>query len=328
MSERSALPSMPVTSRPYRDEGDYARMRALLTDLYRQDGPAVYCTVGDLDWWRSTDDDPAALAQARLWTDEAGAVVGFAWPGGEQVDLIAHPRHRALEGAMLAWAERRRLDGAAGPVALTAWAFDESDTGRQALLRDRGYARADRCLIYRGWSLDGPPPEPRLPPGYTLRHVRGEEDIERRVAVHRDAFAPSRMTAAKQRAVMQAPTYRPDLDLVAVAPDRTFAAFCIVWFDAANRIGVFEPVGCHSAHRRRGLARALLHEGLRRLQRLGARAAYVNSHGAEAAANALYESAGFRIVDRNRAWQKTLLADRGPTAGADDEAPRSGGGAA
>ncbi len=319
---------MPVTSRPYRDEGDYARMRALLVDLYRLAGPAVYCTVGDLDWWRATDDDPAAVARTRLWTDDTGAVVGLAWPGGEQVDLIAHPRHRALEGAMLAWAERRRLDGAASPVALTAWAFDGSDTGRQALLRDRGYARADYALNYRDRSLDGPPPEPRLPPGYTLRHVRGEEDIERRVAVHRDAFAPSRMTAAKHRAVLRAPTYRPDLDLVAVAPDRTFAAFCIVWFDEANRIGVFEPVGCHSAHRRRGLARALLDEGLRRLQRLGARAAYVNSHGAEAAANALYESAGFRLVARNCAWRKTLLPARGSTVGADAKPRPAGRGAA
>ena len=318
---------MPVTSRPYRDEADYTLMRALLVDLYRQDGPAVYCTVGDLDWWRAIDDDPEAVGQARLWTDEAGAVVGFAWPGGEQVDLIVHPRHRALEGAMLAWAERRRRAGATGPVALTAWAFDRSDTGRQALLRDRGYARADRSLNYRGRSLDGPPPEPRLPPGYTLRHVRGEEDIERRVAVHRDASAPSRMTAAKHRAVLRAPTYRPELDLVAVAPDRTFAAFCIAWFDEVNRIGVFEPVGSHSAHRRRGLARALLDEGLRRLQRLGARAAYVNSHGAEVAANRLYESAGFRLVDRNQAWQKTLLPAPDSTVG-DDETRHTGAGSA
>src|SRR5207248_840451 len=107
-------------------------------------------------------------------------------------------------------------------------------------------------------------PVPVPPPGYALRHVRGEADLERRVAVHRDAFAPSRMTVAKHRAVMGAPTYRPELDLVAVAPDGSFAAYCIAWFDAANRLGVFEPVGCHSAHRRLGLATAVMREGLRR----------------------------------------------------------------
>ena len=34
-----------------------------------------------------------------------------------------------------------------------------------------------------------------------------------RVNVHRAAFAPSRMTTTKHRAVMAAPTYRPELDL-------------------------------------------------------------------------------------------------------------------
>lgn len=56
------------------------------------------------------------------------------------------------------------------------------------------------------------------------------------VAVHRNAFAPSRMTVEKYRRIMNAPTYRPDLDLVVVAPDGTFAAFCIVWFDEVNRL--------------------------------------------------------------------------------------------
>lgn len=43
---------MAATSRPYAGEEDYARMRALLTDIYATGGPPVYCTVGDLDWWR------------------------------------------------------------------------------------------------------------------------------------------------------------------------------------------------------------------------------------------------------------------------------------
>jgi mycothiol synthase len=305
---------MAVTSRPYSGEEDYARMRALLTDIYATGGPPVYCTVGDLDWWRhTTGETPDAATLARLWFGASGALVGFAWPGGDQVDLLVHPHHRAIEGEMLGWAERRRREqvaGEGGPPGLTAWAF-EGDGERTDLLRRRGYERGETFLHYRLRGMDGPLPAPSLPPGYALRHVRGETDLERRVAVHRDAFAPSQMTVAKHLAVMGAPTYRPELDLVAVAPDGSFAAYCIAWFDAANRLGVFEPVGCHSAHRRLGLATAVMREGLRRLAALGARTASVNSASGPAseAANRLYDSLGFAVLDRNRAWTKVLSAE-------------------
>jgi mycothiol synthase len=66
-------------------------------------------------------------------------------------------------------------------------------------------------------------------------------------------------------------------------------------------MGVFEPVGCHSGHRRRGLASAVIIEGMRRLQRLGATTAHVSSAVGSGAEN-LYESLGFRIIDRDDRW--------------------------
>ena len=67
------------------------------------------------------------------------------------------------------------------------------------------------------------------------------------------------------RNVQRFPLYRRDLDLVAVAPDGELAAFCTVWFDDVTRTGSFELVGAHPAHQRRGLGRAVMYEGLRRL---------------------------------------------------------------
>ena len=93
---------------------------------------------------------------------------------------------------------------------------------------------------------------------------------------------------------------------LAVAPDGSFASYCLVWFDAANRQGLFEPVGTHPDHQRRGLGKAVLAEGLRRLKALGALSAFVNSHLSNVASNMLYESVGFRLVDENHRWKKTL----------------------
>lgn len=102
--------------------------------------------------------------------------------------------------------------------------------------------------------------------------------------------------------------YRSELDLVVTAPDGSFAAYCIAWYDAANRIGVFEPVGCHPAHRRQGLTKVLLFEGMRRLAGLGARAAFVGTNGTNVAAAALYSSVGFQLLDRKCVWEKEVAA--------------------
>jgi ribosomal protein S18 acetylase RimI-like enzyme len=90
---------------------------------------------------------------------------------------------------------------------------------------------------------------------------------------------------------------------VAVAPSGTFASFAIVWLDEANAIGMFEPVGTHPDHRRRGLAKAVLCEGLRRLEALGAAVAYVGC-GTGIAVSSLYESAGFTNYDEEHHWRK------------------------
>ena len=301
--------AMNLVSRPCANEADYGRLRRMLIAAAGTGDERHYCTVGDLDWWRFTSDDPDPLAAAHLWLD-GDEVIGAVWSGDAQADLLVHPHRRAVEDVMLDWAEARHRERHAGTGVtppFTIYAFD-TDTERTARLRGRGYERRDRCYRYRRRALDGPVPAPVLPPGYRIRHVAGEVNLEARVAVHRAAFAPSRMTVAKHRAVMAAPTYRPELDLVAVAPDGRFASYCIVWYDEENRIGVFEPVGTDPEFQRRGLSRAVLHEGLRRLHALGARVAYVIAAGDAPASNALYEAVGFRVVDEDHAWVKTFVS--------------------
>src|SRR6476646_7647262 len=104
--------------RPYADETDYARMRQLLVAIVASGDPRHYCTVGDLDWWRFTASDPEAVRGAQLWF-AGDDLIAFAWPG---VDIMAHPAHRAVEDAMLAWAEGQGAAEAASPRTCTAWA--------------------------------------------------------------------------------------------------------------------------------------------------------------------------------------------------------------
>jgi nitroreductase len=82
--------------------------------------------------------------------------------------------------------------------------------------------------------------------------------------------------------------YRRDLDLVAAAPNGDIASFGGVWYDDVTRSADIEPVGTYGPYQRRGLARAVMLEGLRRVKRLGATLALVG--GYTPAANALYAS--------------------------------------
>lgn len=299
---------MNYTSRPYSGKKDYMAMRKLLQAAYAINGPLVYATTGGIDWWRALRDNPKDWSFLRLWWDEKDELGGFAWLGSGHVDLFSHPTRRRVEADMLAWAEQQRREQPAGEDGRRpwrAWALT-SDSSRQTLLGRNGYARAADAFACFSYPLEGEVAPTVLPEGFKIRPVAVKDEWKARVELHRQAFDPSRFTAAKYRAARGGPSYRADLDLVVAAPDGTLAAFCILWYDEANRVGEFEPVGCAPQFRRMGLTRALLLEGLRRLRRLGGRFAHVFAAADEEPAVKLYHSVGFKEVDRILAWEKEL----------------------
>ena len=200
---------MSMTMRPYAGEDDYAPLRRLF-DAAAGASSLHYGTAGDLDWWRFAHEDPAALRHTTLWCAADGTIVGFAWPERDEVAILAHPAHRELERVILAWAEALAASQSPPEPLLAARSFDE-DAPRVALLRARGYARTEQAYRYRSRPLTGDLPERVVPPGFSVRALGGDDELAVRVAVHRAAFAPSRMTVAKHRAVRTAPGYRPDL---------------------------------------------------------------------------------------------------------------------
>ena len=135
-----------------------------------------------------------------------------------------------------------------------------------------------------------------------------DDDLPARSWVSWKAFHPDEPDERYQgwawyRNVQRIPLYRRDLDLVAVAPGGEHAAFSTAWFDDVTRSVVFEPVGTHPDHRRRGLGKAVMAEGLRRAQVLGATLATVGSYSTPA--HALYHSLGFTDYDLSQPWDKT-----------------------
>ena len=97
---------------------------------------------------------------------------------------------------------------------------------------------------------------------------------------------------------MQLPGYHRELDIVTVTPDGIIAAYVNGWIDPINKIGDFGPVGALPAFRRLGLTRAALLEGLHRMKVHGMNRVCISTGVTNIPAIRLYESVGFRIVNK------------------------------
>jgi mycothiol synthase len=284
-------------SRMYTEPADFDLLRAVCRATVPRHWPRMLAALGDLEYWAATDTAPHELPQTRIWF--AGATpVAWVWPTNEGADLLIRPDYWDVAPAVIGWAAQLPHSGEQ-PHELYCY---QGDAAYAALLRANGYRFKAEHIAQRVRTLAQLPAAPVLPVGYQVRGMR-EEDIASRVPVHHDAFGNLKMNAARYARLMRGPIYRADLDLVAEAPDGSIAAFATFWYDEDNRSANIEPVGCHAAHRRRGLARALMVEGMRRVAALGGtRISLFSSADTSAAGPHLYESLGMPVAGITATW--------------------------
>jgi GNAT superfamily N-acetyltransferase len=301
--------------RPYQSESDYWKIReflrgvSLLNDRHDYAWPLLRW-----DYWRwHVNENIFKLSLPEvisLWEDD-GQIVAMLNPDSPgEAFFQVHPafREQSLISEMLDIAEQKLpKSNQQGKKELLAW-VNEADETTKELFSARGYSRSKYNAEHmRQRTFTAPLPASALPNGYTVRALGDEYELPARSWLSWKAFHPDEPDEDYKgwdwyKNLQRIPLYRRDLDLVAVAPDRVLAAFCTVWFDDVTRTAVFEPVGTHPGHQKRGLGKAVMAEGLRRAERLGATLATVSSYGK--AAHALYESMGFMEVDLLEPWIK------------------------
>jgi mycothiol synthase len=309
--------------RPFAHEDDYWRLRELLRDVLVLEGRRERSWhVARLDyWWWFANPDLEHLVPERhvfLWETSDGELLAAVNPEGPgEAHLQVHPsvRSRRLEEEMIEVAEAHlATDGRDGPRRVRVFA-DSLDVERHAVLARRGFQRIDRPGVAE-WqhrrAMSGPLPAVPAIAGYAIRPMRdGLELLERcyasGLAFHDDDIAVARDNRDHPdwyHHIQSAPTYRRDLDILAVADDGSVAAFCTAWFDDTSRTAYLEPVATVAAHRRRGLARAVILEALHRLRRMGCLVTFVGGYSDEA--NALYGSVVGPEHDISEPWEKLL----------------------
>jgi GNAT superfamily N-acetyltransferase len=289
-----------------RDAGDLVRMQRLASRLW----PLGF-HPGGLAWAVATDQ----FGHEVLLFGDGEDVVGFA--GTDQERLLGQ-------------ADSARPDVAR---AIVEWFVEQDPSGRMRVgvvdadvvfrtaLESAGFARLEdekpMHMMRRDSSVEVTPPSP----GYAVRGVAPHETAAR-TAVHREAWNPhalpwhpdhrpdyppeaaSTYGETHYARVRAAPLYDPDLDLVAVAEDGTFAGCCIVWLDPVIGSAEIEPLGVVPAHRRRGVAGALCDEATRRVAAKGGHEVIINAgpNAAYPAPAGAYAKAGFRSIDRGRMY--------------------------
>jgi len=269
-----------------------------------------YPHIGDLVFWFFMV--AAHLTRQefiRVWHDEKGKLIGYAILGEDpSFDCQVLPEYEwcGVEEEALAWAETRLVELRKHDAQQWGGNFvsgaRQDNPKRTLFLEQHGFEPGGEFSeVNMVCTLDGAIPEVIVPAGCQVRAFAAQGEISNRAAAHRQVWQPwtvGNVSDDDYATFMRLPGYDRELDVVALAPDGVIVAYVNGWLDPLNRIGDFGPVGARTEYRRRGLSRAVLLECMHRMQRRGMDRVSVSTGVTNEPALRLYESVGFRLVNK------------------------------
>ncbi len=306
---------MKFQTSSFQPDRDYDQLRQFLRDAFFMNNHIeMNWFVQRFDYfywhiWKNCLEQPPQKCAIIVRDDNANFLGAIFQESFGAVALQTHP-HRCTKELLAFMVERaeetyfkRSQDG--GKKLYIA--CELQDKLKTEVLLHRGYRIAtgeDRCgRIY----LPDFEPVVTVPEGFSLRSLGTRDELPARSWVSWRAFHPNEPDEKYEGwewylNIQKAPLYKRDLDIVAVADDGTLAGFVTIWFDDVTRSGYFEPVGVEPIFHRRGIARAMLHEGLRRLKEIEAQWAFLDSN--EGPVHTIYDKCGFKETLMYKSWLK------------------------
>ncbi|HRE49288.1 MAG TPA: GNAT family N-acetyltransferase [Aggregatilineales bacterium] len=319
---------MIYTYRSFAGESDLPKLAQLLTDCEIVDQMGVRRTAEELrvQFFAPTLDPEHDV---RLWENPEGVVIAY---GVIEIDVATdeitgtlrwrvRPDHREhwLDDDVIRWGEARLCEVGVTkglPARLESIARD-IDRPRQFLLEWHKYD-----VRHELWQMDRdlhqPIDTPTLSEGFTIRAADPERDAEAWIAMYNDSFIDHwnhiDLTLEDYRHRRQTdPGYAPERDLILVAPDGTFAAFCWSFINPqeVGRVGVkqalLHQIGTRRGFRQQGLGRTLILKTLEILHDAGMDSVrlYVYMDNQNNASH-LYESVGFQKAFSLVTYAKTV----------------------
>lgn len=279
--------------------GDFPRVRAFLDENCGQYGEK---SRGP-EYWEYAHSHPAfdyaSNWRNRLW-EEDGKLVAVAWYEMElgKAYLTCDGAHEFLLGEMLDYAEKWLSRDGKLQVEVSS-----CQPERMAWLESRGY-RLDWAEDENQYDLaETVVPAPQLPEGFTVRRVSelATDEWQKLItAIHQGFDHEDEGDINSVGLIQAAPSVRPELARVAVAPNGDYAAYAGVWFNGGSGYAYLEPLCTHPRYHRLGLAKALLYTILAEMQGMGAR--YMTGGD-----NPFYQAIGYRTRFKHLTYQKKDL---------------------
>jgi predicted N-acetyltransferase YhbS len=278
---------------------------ALVTELLQRarlaDGEAGLWEAADLQWWWRTPRRSDAIDQL-FWIDGEGpaaAVVLTEWRRGWGCDPIVVPACSAVPLTTV-WGRAVEAIEALELEAVETLARDD-DCELRRLLSAAGFVADDDQSGVTWMDAEERPGVAALPEGFALADRAQETGPPHPMRQRSGELVEERLR--------QCSLYDPALDLAVVAPDGDFAGYSLFWFDPVTEVGLVEPMRVEERYQRRGLAHAMLTEGINRLVERGARRLKVG-YGSEVGRR-LYVGSGFRpgATSTSYTWRRRAGAD-------------------
>jgi GNAT superfamily N-acetyltransferase len=285
--------------------------------------------VGDLQRFFNAPNVDRAR-DLRVWKDTNGKLIGFGQLLiSEQDDEIegylyfdVHPtwRGKALETEILQWSEARlrELGRQQAKSAKVHTCCCEGKFERLVRLEKQGFT-IERSFLTMACSLNQPLPSFSLPSGFTLQRISGDGryfqvppcNLRDWVELFNESFIDHwgncELTVETARNwLFDNPHCKPELNLVAVAPEGTFAAFCVGYINqeenarSGRNEGWIKLLGTRRGFRKLGLGRSLLLAVMKQLKAAGVEQVKLGVDGESlTGATRLYQSVGFQAI---RTW--------------------------
>ncbi len=295
---------MRIIARCHEHHSDYSRVGEFLVRTYRTSGSHI-------NWlqprWEYMHHHPlireVELRSIGLWEAD-GEIVGVVHPEHRKgtVYLELDPAHADLRRELLRYAEANLAVTSDGTRTLRIF-INDSDEELQRAATETGYEKGGGYEEMSRFDIPGRLPEPPVPPGFRIASLAdGDHPWKVHCLLWRGfdhKGEPPPDGVADREFMQSAPNFRKELNIVIVAPDGGFAAYCGMWSEPRKRIAYVEPVATDPDFRRLGLGVVAVLEGIRRCGREGATVAYVGT------AMPFYQSIGFRRLYRLSVWRRS-----------------------